>query len=59
MSTYMVMYMFRPAIKGALETQVHEYMSMAGFDDPSEFTRYCLRKELEHLRQQRIAMERQ
>jgi hypothetical protein len=53
------MTMFRPAIKGALETQVHEYMEIAGFDDPSEFTRYCLRKELEHLRQQRIAMERQ
>jgi len=49
--------MFRPTIKGTLEEQMDKYMEIAGFDDKADFTRYCVRKELERLRQQKITME--
>lgn len=49
--------MLRPSIKGVLEDQVEEYMEDAGFESPASFVRYCVRKEIEQLRKQRIAAE--
>lgn len=48
--------MFRPSIDGRLEEQTEDLMEAAGFDDKGEFIRYCVRRQLEELRKQRIAM---
>ena len=47
--------MFRPTIKGKLEEEIEEHMEDAGFDSGNDFVRYCVRKELERLRYQRIS----
>jgi hypothetical protein len=37
----------RPRIEGAMEERVREYKDDAGFDDPADFVRYCVAKELD------------